>query len=330
MLPMRILVTGASGWAGSALIPRLLEEGYQVRALARDPQRARDALAFEQGAPSLRHPRRDESAQIVEGDALTGEGLEEALDAAQIAYYLIHSMESDSDRARQAASRFTDRERRSAENFAAAALGAGVRRIVYLGGLLPAAGTASPHLASRAEVEGILLSAVPDSVALRSSIVIAARSRSFRLLVRLLERLPVLTLPAWHSHRTTPIDGRDVVELLLRCAQAPEVGGLSLDAGGPEVLTYAEMISRIAEIMLIGRPMLKLNVTMTPIAARLAAAIASEDPELVLPLMEGLQCDLLPSRASAVELLGVELHSFEAAVERALREWERAEPLPAR
>src|SRR6185312_4255033 len=132
--------------------------------------------------------------------------------------YLIHSMEPSPGGAG-----FVERERLAAANFAAAAQAAGVRRIVYLGGLVPrwdeAAGAAarirrSRHLASREEVERILLEAVPDSFALRASIVIGARSRSFRLLVRLVERLPVLALPAWQRYRTQPIDERDVIEML--------------------------------------------------------------------------------------------------------------------
>jgi uncharacterized protein YbjT (DUF2867 family) len=331
---MRILVTGASGYVGPALIPRLLGEGNEVRALAREPQRARDAVAFEQGAPTLRSWATVDEPEVLTGDTLTGDGLAKALDGVDVAYYLIHSMESIDRRAAAGdtwiPSGFAERERRSAENFAAATREAQVARIVYLGGLLPEHGPASAHLESRLAVERILLEAIPGSVALRSSIVIGARSRSLRLMVKLLERLPVLMLPAWHSSRTTPIDGRDIVELLLASAQAPQVAGRSLDVGGPEALTYGEMLTRVAELMLVGRSTLKLGFSLTPIAARVAAALTSEDPALILPLMEGLECDLLPSRESAVELLGIELHSFDAAVEHALREWERVEPLPAR
>jgi uncharacterized protein YbjT (DUF2867 family) len=208
-----------------------------------------------------------------------------------------------------------------------------VRRVVYLGGLVPAAAPPSPHLASRLEVEEILLTAVEEGVALRASIVIAARSRSFRLLVRLVERLPVLAVPAWGWHRTQPIDGRDVVECLARGAMAPAatVAGRSLDLAGPEVLTYAAIIDRIRTAMLVGRPTLRLRFSATPLASRVAAAIAGEDHDLVGPLMAGLTYDLLPRDAStAAQELGVRLHGFDAAVERALRDWEAREPLAAR
>jgi uncharacterized protein YbjT (DUF2867 family) len=173
------------------------------------------------------------------------------------------------------------------------------------------------------------MASVPGSVALRASIVVGARSRSFRLLVRLLERMPVLPLPAWRNYRTQPIDHRDVIEMLYASATAP-VAGRTLDIGGPEALTYGEMLDRIAEAMLVSRPAVPLGIHLTSLTARVAAAIASEDPELVLPLMEGLRGDLLPSEGGAAELLGVRLHSFDAAVERALAEWEEHEPLAAR
>ncbi len=159
------------------------------------------------------------------GDALTGDGLAEALEGVEVAYYLIHSME----RARSSR-RFAERERDAADNFAAAA----ARRAACGGSSTSAAScragtrTTAPalgervrrsrHLASREAVERILLSAVPDSIALRASIVIGARSRSFRLLVRLVERMPVLALPAWQRFRTQPIDERDVIAMLAACA----------------------------------------------------------------------------------------------------------------
>ena len=166
---------------------------------------------------------------IVTGDALTGSGLAAALEGVDVAYYLIHSMEAASNGSFELA------ERRAAENFAAAAADAGVRRIVYLGGLVPSEDTLSPHLASRLAVEAALIDAVPDSIAFSASIVIAARSRSFRFLVKLIERLPVLALPAWRDHRTQPIDGRDVIAYLVAAATAPAgLAGRSWDIAGPD------------------------------------------------------------------------------------------------
>jgi uncharacterized protein YbjT (DUF2867 family) len=267
--------------------------------------------------------------EVVRGDVLTGEGLTRALEGAEVAYYLIHSMEGGL-RGAPSSRDFAERERVAASTFAAHARRAGVERIVYLGGLLPHSGLVSRHLASRAEVERILFEHVPDSVALRASIVIGAGSRSFRLLVRLVERMPVLALPAWRRFRTQPIDVRDTIEMLAAAARLPAAAGRTLDVGGPEALTYEAMLRRIAELLLLGRPTVGLRVTMTPLTARLAAALTGEDPELIFPLMEGLECDLLATGDLAAELLGVELHSFDDAVECALREWEAVEPLAAR
>jgi uncharacterized protein YbjT (DUF2867 family) len=305
---MRILVTGASGFIGARLIPKLAAQGHELRALSRDP--ARIAVG---------------AAKLVQGDVLTGAGLSVALQDVEVAYYLIHSMERT-----HPPGAFPERERLGARRFAAAARRAGVRRIVYLGGPLPATARASAHLVSRVEVEQILMSEIPDSVTLRASIVIGAGSRSFRLLVRLVERMPVLALPAWHAKRVQPIDARDVTAMLIAAASVSEVGGLSLEIGGPQALTYEQVLSRIAEIMLISRPALKLGVQMTPIVARLAAVIAREDPDLVLPLMESLSCDMPPANPRAPAMLGVGLHSFDSAVEHALGDWEQVEPLAAR
>ncbi|MFI4992957.1 MAG: NAD(P)H-binding protein [Solirubrobacterales bacterium] len=314
---MRILVTGASGFAGSLLVPRLLSDGHEVCALARD--QARVITALEDTSPEGA-----EEVEVLRGDAVSGDGLDRALARVDVAYYLIHSMESAAEGA------FPERERIAAENFASAATRANVGRIVYLGGVIGDASARSAHLKSRQKVERILLEAVPGSVALRASIVIGARSRSFRFLVRLVERLPVLTLPAWRSFRTQPIDERDIIEMLTASATAAAVSGRSLDVGGPDILTYEEMISRIAGLMLIRRPVLGLAVNITPVASRIAAAITAEDPELILALMESLQGDLLMSDDHAAGLLGVELHSFDSAVEHALRVWEQSEPLAAR
>ena len=415
---MRILVTGASGFAGSQLIPRLLSDGHSVRALARDPARVdltgimsdslpggvnarvrvRGGSSHHEDALDSDDPPPINVVDVLTGDVLTGEGLAPALRDIDVAYYLIHSMERARSPAggditggltggRAAPGRvtpgratpgrvtpFSERERIAAKNFAAAAAAAGVRRIVYLGGPtsswtpagehagehagergaehagepvderagghLDSAGEGSvlsPHLRSREAVERILREAIPDTVALRASIVIGARSRSFRFLVRLVERMPVLTLPAWRSHRTRPIDARDITGMLAAAATVTSVAGRSLDVGGPDILSYGEMIRRIAELMMLSRPAVGLGVNATPLTARVAAAIAEEDPELVSALMGSLQTDLLPgggphgqSHLHAASLLGVDLHSFDSAVECSLREWEAAEPLAAR
>jgi uncharacterized protein YbjT (DUF2867 family) len=306
---MRILLTGVSGFAGAALVPRLREEGHELRGFARDPRRVQVDVP------------------LVTGDAVTGEGLDEALDGVDVAYFLIHSMERGDET-------FAAREAAAAASFVAAAERAGLRRVVYLGGIVPAGQAPSAHLSSRLAVEEALIAGVPEAVALRASIVVGATSRSFRFLVRLVERVPVIPLPAWRTHRTQPIDARDVVDLLAAAATTEHAaGGLSLDIAGPDVVTYAELIDRIRDALVVDRASLLLPVLpagLSGLAAPLAAAITGEDPDLIGPLMASLESDLLPRDDRAAQLLGVELRSLDRAISSALREWETVEELGAR
>ena len=305
---MRTLVTGITGSIGADLAPALKAAGHEVRGFTRDARRVRADVD-----------------EVVEGDATTGRGLDEALDGVEVAYYLIHSMEGAAN------GRFDSAERRAAEAFGRSAAGAGVRRVVYLGGLVPTDHAVSRHLGSRLAVEEALIAAVPSSIAFRASIVISAGSRSFRFLVRLVERLPVMPMPAWSRHHTQPVDGRDVTAFLVAAATAPDdLGGRAWDIGGPDVLSYGEMMTRIADHMLVSRPSLGLGFSLTQIAAPVAAAVAGEDLGLIGPLMESLESDLLPRDDRAAGAFGVRLHGFDAAVERSLREWESREEVRAR
>ena len=304
------LVTGATGYVGARLLRRLTADGRAVRALARRPERVEPL----------------DGVHALAGDLLTGAGLERALDGVATAYYLVHSMEATAGNGQA----FSDRDRTAAERFGRAATGAGVERIVYLGGTEPP-GSVSAHLGSRLEVERILLDAVPGSTALRASIVVGAGSSSFRILVRLVERMRVLPLPAWRGNRTQPIAERDVIEYLARTPDVPGAAGRSLDIAGPDILTYAEMIERIAEAMGVGRMRLGLGASLTPPAAAVVAAITEQPLELVRPLMESLESDLLARDPDeAPRLYGLRPLPFDRAVERALRDWESTEPLGAK
>jgi len=306
------LVTGATGYVGGRLIERLRAEGRPVRAMARRP----DRLAGLDGV------------EPVAADVLADRGLREALDGIATAYYLIHSMEP----ARPASSNggFGARDRTAARNFARAATAAGVERIVYLGGITPAGGAISPHLASRLEVEEVLMEAVPSSTAFRASILVGARSSSFRLLVRLVERLRVLPFPAWREHRTAPLFELDAIEYLARAPSTPDAAGRSLDIAGPDVVTYGRMIETIAELMGLGRLPVPIGVSQTPTASAVVAALVGQPVELVRPLMESLEYDLLPRDREAERIFELRPHRFERAVEHALREWEATEELSAR
>jgi uncharacterized protein YbjT (DUF2867 family) len=304
------MVTGASGYVGGRLVERLRAEGRGVRALSRDPDRL---------APL-------EGVEVVRGDLLDGTGLDAALDGCSVAYYLVHSMEA----APEGTHDFASRDRRAAERFAAAAQAAGVERVVYLGGLAPQTGIPSAHIASRVEVEEILLDAAPGATALRASILIGAGSASFRILVRLVERLRLLPLPAWRTNVTRPIAERDAIEFLARTATTPASAGRSLDIAGPDVVSYGEMIERIAEQMGVGRTPIGLGVSFTPPASAVVAAVTGQPLELVRPLMESLEEDLLPRDADAApRLYGIHPLPFERAVDRALGDWESREELAA-
>jgi uncharacterized protein YbjT (DUF2867 family) len=307
---MNILLTGITGYVGSRLATRLLAEEHALR-------------GFSRRATSLTIAGRE--LPVVRGDAFTGAGLEEALEDIEVAYYLMHSMEPSAN------GTFGDHELRAAENFARAARAAGTHRIVFLGGPAPEGTTVSPHLASRLAVERILLEAVPCAIALRASIVIGAGSASFRLLVRLVERMPVLPFPAWHANRTHPIDERDMIEILARSATAEGLCGQALDAAGPDEVSYGELVERIRDLLLVSRPAISFKrLAMTPIVSRVAAVVTGEDHALIGPLMESLQTDLLPRHGDAGQILDVRMHSLDGAIEHALAEWEATEPLAAR
>jgi uncharacterized protein YbjT (DUF2867 family) len=306
------VVTGATGYIGGRLIDRLLGEGRPVRALARAASRVRGRDGLE----------------AAECDVVTGTGLREALDGVESAYYLIHSMAPAVNGAG-----FADLDRLAAENFAEAASDAGVERVIYLGGLLPpddAGRPLSQHLSSRLEVERILLDAAPRSTAFRASIVIGAGSSSFRLLVRLIERLRVLPFPAWRDNRTAAIAEVDAIEYLARAPREPRTAGQILDIAGPDVLSYGTMIERIAVALGVGRLPVPLPASQTAAASAVVAAVVGQPIELVRPLMQSLETDLLPRDDRAQEIFGLRRHSFDRAVEHALREWEDDEELGAR
>ncbi|HSC03249.1 MAG TPA: NAD(P)H-binding protein [Solirubrobacteraceae bacterium] len=304
------LIVGATGYVGSLLTRALVAEGRAVRALSR--------------RPILLSPA--SGVQTVRGDVLNDEGLEAALEGCDVAYYLVHSMEAG-------ANSFEARDRQAAGNFVAACRRAGVDRVVYLGGIEPT-GPLSPHMRSRLEVERILMEGLPAATGLRASIIIGAGSPSFRLMVRLIERIPVLPLPPWRERRTQPIAERDVVECLVRTPLIDATSGRSIDIVGPDPLTYAEILEGIAAELDIDRPPVKLSVFTAPAFAAVASRIAGSDADLVRALMGSLSADVLPRSERAAqemtELYGFRPLPFVRAVRRALADWEHKEPLAAR
>lgn len=220
------LVTGATGYIGGRLVPELLSAGHDVRCMVRSAGKLRD----------LPWAARTE---VAEADATDLERTRRALAGVDVAYYLIHTM--------GASGRFAERDRLAARVFAAAAAEAGVRRIVYLGG--PAGDERlSPHLRSRAEVGEIFLRGAVPAVVLRAAVIIGSGSASFEMLRHLTERLPVMTTPRWVRSRTQPIAVRDVLRYLVAWAQVPGTVNRGFDIGGPDVLTYADMMQGYAAV----------------------------------------------------------------------------------
>jgi len=220
------LVTGVTGYIGGRLVPELLAAGYRVRALARNADRLRD------------RPWRDE-IEVVETDASDPEGLARALDGVDVAYYLLHSLGTGRT--------FEVQDRRMALTFGKAAREAGTGRIVYLGGLYPSGEELSPHLLGRKEVEDILLaSGVPVAV-LRAAVILGSGSASFEMLRYLTERLPVMIRPKWLANRIQPIAVRDVLRYLVGAASVPPEVSRGFDIGGPDVVTYLELMQRYAK-----------------------------------------------------------------------------------
>lgn len=220
-----VLVTGVTGYIGGRLVPELLAAGYRVRAMARRPGRLRDREWYDQ-------------VEVVDADASDADQAAAALEGVSVAYYLIHSLGSGR--------RFESRDRHTARTFGTAARTAGVDRIVYLGGLYPADEELSAHLDSRKEVGEILLASGVPTTVLQAAIIIGSGSVSFEMLRHLTERLPVMVTPRWVDVRIQPIAVRDVLRYLVGSARMPREVNRGFDIGGPDVLTYRQMMQRYA------------------------------------------------------------------------------------
>ena len=261
-----VLVTGATGYVGGALVPALLERGWTVRVLTR----SRRGLDRKPWAHDV---------EAVEGDATSAEDCRRAMEGVDVAYYLLHSMDGKGD--------FMERDRSMARTFAQAAADAGVGRIVYLSGLHPE-GRLSDHLASRVEVGDIFLAGAVPATVLQAGIVLGDGSASFDMLRHLTERLPAVIAPRWLRNRIQPIAVDDVVHYLAGSAEmGPEVNR-TFDIGGPEVLTYAEMMQRYAEIVGLGRRWITTVPVLTP---RLAGLWI----DIVTPISRGIGRPLIGS-----------------------------------
>jgi len=266
-----VLLTGATGYVGGRLLPLLASDAApgELRALVRDPARA----ALPPGVHAVR------------GDALSGAGLEEALGGVEVAYYLIHSMGSGS------AADFAARDRQAAETFGAAAARAGVRRVIYLGGLSGAG--SSEHLRSREEVAQILAAHVPQLVHVRAAMIIGPGGASFEMLRALVMRLPAMVCPRWIDTRTQPIALADVVRALRALRDRDDVTG-DVELGGADVLSYREMMERTARLLGRRPPLVVRVPVLTPrLSSYWVQLVTPVDAGLVRPLVDGLREEMV-------------------------------------
>ncbi len=266
----RCLVTGATGYIGGRLVPKLLERGHTVRALARNPDKLDDA-------------RWRDRIEVARGDLGDVDTLTAAFDGVEVVYYLVHSMGTSSD--------FVEEEARSAHNVVTAAERAGVRRIVYLSGLHPD-GELSAHLRSRTAVGDILIGSGIETVVLQAGIVVGSGSASFEMIRHLTDRLPVMTAPKWVHNAIQPISIDDVLYYLTEAADVPVPESRTWDIGGPDVLEYGDAMQGYADVARLRRRIIVALPLLTPWLASWWVGLVTPIPSgLARPLVESLHCD---------------------------------------
>jgi uncharacterized protein YbjT (DUF2867 family) len=292
-----IAVAGSTGYVGGLLCKQLREEGQSVRALARDPDRAQDL--------------KDAGCEVVRADVLEPESLAPALAGVDVAYYLVHSMGRGSD------GDFAERDHRGAENFAAAAAAAGVRRIVYLGGL----GEGSKHLNSRHQTAEALRHGPVPVVYFRAAAVLGAGSESFRTAFYLVQRLPAMITPRWVTTRTQPIAVADAVAYLAAATDLELPVEREIEIGGPDVTTYGGMIDELARAQGRRAPLRITVPLLTPFLSSLWIGLVTPvDSGVAKPLIEGLATETVVTDPSGMEIFEVERTPLREALAAALAE----------
>lgn len=293
-----ILVTGATGYIGGRLVPRLLDSGYRVRCLVRDPGRVEGRAWCGR-------------VELVTGDALDPTSLEAAFQGVSSAYYLIHGMKGGKTNA--------ERDLRAARNFAEAAGRAGANRIIYLGELVDPTANLSAYLRSRHET-GYLLRQGPVPVTeFRAGMVIGSGSALFEMIRYLAEREPVLVCPAWFFSMAQPIGIRDVLEYLMAALKTPESAGTLIEIGGPTRLTYASMLLEYARLRGLKRVLIRTPINAPRLSAYWVHMVTPVHWRTVLPLIEGLRAEAIVHDGLAKQLFpAIQPMDFQAAVRAAL------------
>lgn len=290
-------MTGATGFIGERLARALVQSGADVRCLARDASRAGELRAS--------------GCRVVEGDVTDAESLKGVGEGVEVAYYLIHAMAGGGG--------FQERERNGALNFARMASREGIERVVYLGGLGDQ--SVSKHLLSRHETALTLARHGPPLTYFRAAMVVGAESESYRTLRYLVERLPVMIAPAWLRTQTQPIGVDDVIEYLRRAPEIPQSSGREVQIGGPDILSYGDMLERMA-LAMKRRPRLMIPVPLiTPWLSSLWIGLVTPvDTNVARPLVEGLKTATVVTDPSGADPFGIAPAPFDEALRRALAE----------
>ena len=300
---MQILVTGATGFVGGNLVDALLAADHEVTILTRSRERY--------DGP--------EAVRVVEGNVLEPGSFDDALDV-DLAYYLIHSMGAGGD--------YAERDRRAARNFSEAAGDAGLDRVVYLGGLGADGDDLSPHLRSRREVERILGLGEYDLTVLRAAIIVGAGSISFQLIRQLAGRLPVMITPKWVHTKCQPIAIDDVIGYLVGVAETPETAGETYEIGGPDVLTYAEILKETRRQLGARLRIVPVPVLTPRLSSWWIRFVTDVDPAVARPLIDGVKNSVVVTDTRIQDILPRDRRHFEAAVADALGDEPAATPTP--
>jgi len=312
----KVLLTGPTGFIGGRLLYALDQEGFRVRCLVRISEEL-----------VIKRPLKQEP-EVAYADLLEPNTLPQAMEGMDAAYYLVHSMGGRSIAETKA---FADRDRKCAKNFLKAAEEAGLKRIIYLGGLGETGDKLSKHLASRQEVANILQSGRIQTTALRAAVIIGAGGASFELIRYLAERLPVMMCPRWINTRSQPIDVQNVISYLVGCLRQPATAGLTLDVGGPDIITYLAMMRIYARVRGLRRFIFTVPVLTPRLSAYWINLITPVPAGIVFPLVEGLKNEVICRENHIRDLIPIELMSMEEAICTALTETEKGPgQLPSR